>query len=277
MHYPSDLARQVLPYLWALGHARTPTGEVVGHSIQDRYLLHYVVKGELWHRILNKTYVARQGDACLMDLSEETVHGAGGSCAAESYWLTFNSKDMPRCFAELRADREPVFANPDRAVMRGTFQGLMRLNKREEDIAYEWRAASMLMALLAELYAVRVEEQPIVSLGAETRPYSSLVRKGIDWIIRNYEENTTLKEMCVAVGVSRSYYATRFHRETGVPPVVWLNRYRIEQAKRLLANSDKTIGEIARAVGLPDPGYFSRLFRELTSVTPRAFRKTHRR
>jgi hypothetical protein len=46
------------------------------HTSLDRYLLHFVEKGELWHRIGNKTYIARSGDACLMDLGQEIVHGA---------------------------------------------------------------------------------------------------------------------------------------------------------------------------------------------------------
>ena len=72
-HYPSDLARQLLLYPAAVGRARTPPGESIDHAVRDRYLLHYVVQGELWHRIGARSHVARVGDACLMDLSIRPV------------------------------------------------------------------------------------------------------------------------------------------------------------------------------------------------------------
>jgi AraC-like DNA-binding protein len=101
------------------------------------------------------------------------------------------------------------------------------------------------------------------------------VRKGIDWIVREHDIPFSLKELFRAVGYSRSYYTRLFRKETGVPPLVWLNRYRIEQAKRLLAHSDKSIAEIARAVGILDQNYFARLFRSLAGTPAREFRLVH--
>ena len=271
LHYPSDLARQLLLYPAAIGHARTPPGDPNDHVVQDRYLLHYVVRGELWHRIRGTIHIARRGDACLMDLSEHTIHGAGGVEPAVSYWMSFNGKDMARYFAELRADRDPVFPGLDRPAMGRLFRELMRTTERQA-IGYELRVSALLTLVLAELYAVRAREHPMVSLGADARAYSAPVRQGIDWMVRFYDAPYSLKELCSAVGLSRSHFTRLFHRETGVPPVAWLNRYRIEQSRRLLATTDKPVAEVARAIGLPDANYFARLFRTLTGVTPRAYR-----
>ena len=59
-------------------------------------------------------------------------------------------------------------------------------------------------------------------------------------------------------------------------PIQYLNRFRIDQAKRLLTTSDKAVGEIGRLVGVPDPGYFCRLFRKLAGETPESYRKKQR-
>jgi len=277
IHYPSDIARQMLLYPLDIGRARqTPLGVLINHHIQDRYLLHYVVKGEVWHEFHNQTYVARTGDACLMDLSEYIARPAGESRSADIYWVTFNGKDASRCFAELRADRDPVFFALNPSVMEGIFRELLR-QTAHEDIASEWRADGLLKLLFAELYAVRAKKHPMVSLGAMERPYSPAVRKGIDWISRCYEERFSVKELCAAVGVSRSHFTRIFRRETGVSPAVWLNRYRLEQAKRLLSTTDKSIAEIAAAVGISDQSYFTRQFHAVNGVTPRGFRKAQER
>lgn len=127
--------------------------------------------------------------------------------------------------------------------------------------------------MLAELYAVRAQEHPPVSLGAGSSVYSLPVRQGIDWMVREYTMAYPLKELFQAVGYSRSYYTRLFCKETGLSPLAWMNQYRIEQAKRLLAHSDKSISDIARAVGIPDPNYFARLFRSLAGTSAMKFRQ----
>ena len=273
IHYPSDLARQFWLYPHSIGRARTvPGGRPNEHRVEDGYLLHYVTRGELWHRINNRIYLAQRGEACLMDMTKPIVHGAGGDRPAISLWVRFNGKNMARFFSELRADRDPIFHGLDTAMMARLFADLLRLTENE-DYAYETRAAGLLTLLLAELQVVRARHQPLISLGTAARLYSEPVRKGIDWMVRYYDFPHSLKRLCAAVGYSRSHYSRLFRRETGVPPVVWLNRYRMVQAKRLLTGSDKSIAEIAQAVGVPDQNYFARLFRSLASQTPRQFRE----
>lgn len=271
-HYPTDLARRLWLYPFAIGRAKTKPGETNQHIVEDRYLLHFVLRGELWHRIRNKVYIAKRGDACLMDVGEPLSHGAGGSVPAISYWVSFNGKDMARYFSELRADREPVFAGLNVTAMIKLFRDLMQITAHE-DAAYEPRAAGLLGLLLAELYAVRVKKRALIGLGAKAHLYSAPVRKGIDWIVRYYDIPYSLKQLCAEVGYSRSHYSRLFHKETGVPPAVWANRYRVEQAKRLMLTSGKSVAEVAAAVGIHDASYFTRLFRSLTGKTPRLFRR----
>lgn len=273
-HYPSDLARQLWLYVFSIGHARMKPGQICDHPAQDRYLLHFVERGALWHRIGRKTFVAKRGEACLMDLGRATIHGCEGTQSAVSWWVCFNGKDMARYFSELRADFDPIFPRLDAGAVVPLFDRLIHLTEHEDN-ACEPRASGLLALLLAELYAERAQERPMISLGADTRLYSEPVRKGIDWMVRLYDQPHSMKQLCEAVGYSRSHYTRLFSRETGVAPIVWLNRYRVEQARRLLVQSDKTAGEIARAVGIPDPNYFSRIFRQCEKLSPQEYRKKH--
>jgi AraC family transcriptional activator of pobA len=56
----------------------------------------------------------------------------------------------------------------------------------------------------------------------------------------------------------------------------WIVERRMAQARRLLVETDLTVGEIASRVGYADPGYFTRLFRRMHGVTPLGWRAAGR-
>lgn len=57
---------------------------------------------------------------------------------------------------------------------------------------------------------------------------------------------------------------------------MFLKKFRISHAKRLLKGTDKKIYEIAQDVGYADPKYFNRVFKELEGVSPGDYRSLQR-
>ncbi len=74
------------------------------------------------------------------------------------------------------------------------------------------------------------------------------------------------------VGISPRHFKRRFKKATGEMPLKYLQRLRIDAAKKLLETSRETIDEITRAVGYQDTSSFSRLFKQHTDLSPRAYR-----
>jgi len=68
----------------------------------------------------------------------------------------------------------------------------------------------------------------------------------------------------------------RFKAATGKTPLRYLQEIRIANARELLKNSNLSVLEVAQRVGYRDSAHFSALFRELTQMTPSAFRKSVR-
>ncbi|MGH2354685.1 MAG: helix-turn-helix transcriptional regulator [Chloroflexota bacterium] len=68
-----------------------------------------------------------------------------------------------------------------------------------------------------------------------------------------------------------------FRRETGMAPVEYLHRYRLQRARELLERTTLPVAEIAAPVGLPDPYYFSRAFKRREGVSPRGDRAARRK
>jgi AraC-like DNA-binding protein len=102
------------------------------------------------------------------------------------------------------------------------------------------------------------------------------VRKAVNVIEMSYYMNVGLKQIGSHVGTDPYHLAHKFREEVGMPPIQYLNRYRMEIAKRLLATSDRAVSEVARLVGIPDESYFARTFRRLLGRTPQQFRKDAR-
>lgn len=73
---------------------------------------------------------------------------------------------------------------------------------------------------------------------------------------------------------SPDYLSHRFRRETGSSLTEFINRARIGQARTLLETTALNIGETARACGFNRASYFSRVFKQITGLTPRQFRQS---
>ena len=73
---------------------------------------------------------------------------------------------------------------------------------------------------------------------------------------------------------SESYHTLRkrFLRASGISPLAYMNRMRIEKAKEMLIWTDLNINEIAQRTGFFDPLYFSRMFKKHVSLSPSDFR-----
>ena len=89
----------------------------------------------------------------------------------------------------------------------------------------------------------------------------------------NYAQPLTLQQLADLVYLSPAYFCHAFHRATGTSPIAFLNGYRIEQAARMLAETDESISRIAEAVGFDNFSYFIRKFREYKRISPREYRR----
>jgi AraC-like DNA-binding protein/DNA-binding response OmpR family regulator len=112
-------------------------------------------------------------------------------------------------------------------------------------------------------------------LSSDTLPQhtSALVKRAVLYFQQNYNRPLSRWEVAEAIGASEDYLSRVFHREMGVSPWEYLNRYRILQAKELLRRTDDRIKIVARRVGFTDPAYFSRVFRKVVGTSPSAYRK----
>ena len=73
--------------------------------------------------------------------------------------------------------------------------------------------------------------------------------------------------------MSVTHYSALFRRHGGFAPIDFLIRQRVQHACRLLDTTSLSVGEVAERTGYADPYYFTRCFRRVMGVAPRAYRK----
>ncbi|AJS61620.1 bifunctional transcriptional activator/DNA repair enzyme AdaA [Paenibacillus sp. IHBB 10380] len=94
-----------------------------------------------------------------------------------------------------------------------------------------------------------------------------------EYIDKNYMENLPLN-MLADISHGSPYHLHRtFKRVTGITPVEYIQLQRIEQAKKQLLSSEKSIVEVGLCVGLANTSYFITLFKKKTGYTPAGYRQ----
>lgn len=101
-----------------------------------------------------------------------------------------------------------------------------------------------------------------------------LVRKAMAYIHEHYADPISRRDIAQHVSIAEDHLTFCFRQELGTTPIEYLQRYRIHQAKRLLKDSQRAITEVALDVGFSDSGYFSRIFRRITGMSPEAYRRS---
>jgi AraC-like DNA-binding protein len=105
-----------------------------------------------------------------------------------------------------------------------------------------------------------------------------------DWRIRKIaasmraetRRGVALDTLAKEAGLSRSHFFRLFESSIGVPPKVYLNVVRMEQAVDAVLNQSASVCDISKQLGFAEPAHFTRFFRNHAGVSPREFRNISR-
>jgi AraC family transcriptional regulator len=101
------------------------------------------------------------------------------------------------------------------------------------------------------------------------------LRRALEFISDKLEQQQGIALEVVAqeVGMSRYHFSRVFKESMGLSPINYIVRQRIERAKKLLAETDLPIADIALQAGFSGQSHFTTFFRKLVGLTPRSFRR----
>lgn len=246
---------------------KSPLGEHFHTGVEFVYMVSgsqtYFMNGQIYTVTGNQLFIA----------PPHQVHGTGGVMHGryEHYWfrLEMSTEEgflmldretgtmLKKCLMELPS---PVIS-PVRnlkGLMEQSFDLLCR-----EDPLLRTEGCALLVQFLCEILRTQTGGDGV----------SKEISAALQQIHTHVEEDISLEELAAISGLSLSRFKSRFRQEVRSTPREYINVKKIQRAKILLTETEKSVTEIAFLLSFSSSSYFSALFRKLVGSSPSDYRQ----
>jgi transcriptional regulator GlxA family with amidase domain len=135
------------------------------------------------------------------------------------------------------------------------------------------------MAILAsKVYALEIDrksQSPFIMFNGQKKHEDDPIKQAQEYIEKNVTEKISVNELALKFAIGRRHFERRFKKATNNTPVEYIQRVRIEAAKKQLETSSKNINEVMYEVGYSDNKAFRLIFRKITGLSPIEYRNKY--
>jgi AraC-like DNA-binding protein len=107
------------------------------------------------------------------------------------------------------------------------------------------------------------------------KQYSKKINMCLDYIAKNIYNDITVNALANYIQTNPSYLSDIFKKEVGIPLKQYIQRERIEEAKRILTLTQYPVSTICHMLNFHDQSYFIKVFKKFTNTTPKQYREKH--
>lgn len=134
---------------------------------------------------------------------------------------------------------------------------------------------------IRKIDSVRSKFDYTIKLAQKMRPQDQKIYKGkhkeirraLEYIAFHYTDDISLHDIAEYVGLSENYFSNLFKQEIGENLITYVNKVRIENAKKILQNKSLKVYEVAEAVGYKNATYLSTMFKRITGMSISEFKE----
>jgi transcriptional regulator GlxA family with amidase domain len=137
-------------------------------------------------------------------------------------------------------------------------------------------AGATLAQNVARMFAMQWHQDgltPYIIFEGRTDHGDAEIERAQKWLTEHFSVANPVEEMIKRSKLAERTFKRRFATATGLTPIAYVQRLRIEEAKRRLERTNANVDEISWRVGYEDPAFFRRLFKRTTGLAPAAYRK----
>ena len=135
------------------------------------------------------------------------------------------------------------------------------------------------MAIMAsKIYALEIDrksQSPFAMFRGQKKHEDEPVKLAQEFIETNITERITVEELANKYAIGRRHFERRFKKATNNTPVEYMQRVKIEAAKKLFESSPKNVSEVMYDVGYSDGKSFRTIFKKITGVSPVDYRNKY--
>lgn len=189
----------------------------------------------------------------------------------ENHWVSFDGYAVEDLLKTIKFDKAKVFEISSLSSVDAMFKKMLYLLKTNYFYS-GFQCSSMFYQFLLELHRyVNLQSSPNESFKIKQ------LQPVVDYIDNNFRNNIELKDLAETVDLSPQYLCRLFKECFNLRPFEYLARKRIQEAKNLLIEGNKTINDIALEIGYCDCSYFCAVFKKHEMLSPAEFRTLHKR
>lgn len=218
------------------------------------YELMIVTEGTLYIADEAKEYCVHGGEYLIMSPTR-FQHGTR-ECRCRFFWMHFRADNHP---SSLSLPAQGVFS--DENQIRNLIGSIIESEKEQPHNLLSDYIATHLLILLAKGAKTPERMQGTGVVNA--------IKEFVHW--HRFAE-IRVSDIAKELGYHKKYLSALFHRETGQSLKSYLENERLSEAKRLLAETEYSVSEVAFYLNFSSPHNFSRFFRAQTGMTPTQFR-----
>jgi AraC family transcriptional regulator len=177
--------------------------------------------------------------------------------------------------------REALEMNPERLELLPEFRtrdpqieamGMMLLAElQQENLGGRLYIESLANILAVHLLRQYSASKPRLAIYEGGLPERQLLQV-FEYINEHLDRDIKLADLAALLDMSQFHFSHLFKQAIGTSPYQYLLQQRVERAKHLLKQSDRLIAEIALDCGFNSHSHLSKQFRQLTGITPKAYR-----
>lgn len=248
------------------------------HS-HDCLELNYIIDGNGYYLIENKSYPIEKGDIFLINNMEHhmAVHENNLKMLVfvfdQSFiWESSDEYDYLKPFFERESGLSNKISKDDEAY-ETIKNALLRIEEEyaTQNIGWVLMIKAWLMLSLAMLYRCYSSQNALE--GSSNQNSYKRIRTVVEYIHENFSDELTLDKLSRAAMMNKTYLSSLFTKVMHMTVFDYIELVRVNHAKLLLKTSDLSILDIALESGFKSSSYFSRIFKRLMGITPNDYRK----
>ena len=246
-----------------------PASYVLPIERPDAYAVYLVYQGKGIYTLGSSEFPVKENDIFVMYPNIPVRCAADKTDPWELVALSFDGVDARLLLNA--AGFEPK--QPVRALDSHTAESIRKVMFgiyawRGQEIYSVAQSTALIYAMLSALVKTASWDQSAMPPGWTGAVH---FQKALDFITANYSKPINVTDIAEHVNLSRSRLYRVFMQQIFISPQQYLTEYRMREAIRLLQKRTGSIKEIALAVGIEDPLYFSNLFKQVTGRSPKNY------
>lgn len=132
----------------------------------------------------------------------------------------------------------------------------------------------------SKFFAIEIDrktQSPFIMFNGQKKHEDEPIKQAQEFIENNVGDRVSVEDLAMKYAIGRRHFERRFKKATNNTPVEYIQRVKIEAAKKYLENSDKNVTEVMYEVGYTDIKAFRTVFKKITGLSPIEYRNKYNR